>query len=132
MIRRLRHPVGASKACDEAPGSHTRLVARTLVFAVALFACSGSSSEEDHAHHDHAEPSGEADVHTTTGEVRILEEATITIAHEEIPDFMPAMTMPFHVTEEANGEGLAVGDRVRFTLAPHEGGGFELREITKL
>lgn len=53
------------------------------------------------------------------GQIRSLEPGgtTVVIAHEEIPDFMPAMTMPFTVKDAALLRGLAVGDQVRFALA---------------
>lgn len=41
---------------------------------------------------------------------------SIRIAHEDIPDFMPAMTMEFAVREEETVPGVAPGDRVRFVL----------------
>ena len=46
----------------------------------------------------------------------------ITIRHEEIPGFMPAMTMPFKVKDVRMLEGLMPGDRVsgRFVVAIHE------------
>ncbi len=46
----------------------------------------------------------------------------ITIRHEEIPGFMPAMTMPFKVKNVRILEGLIPGDRVRgtFVVAAHE------------
>lgn len=53
------------------------------------------------------------------GQIRALESdgKTVVIAHEEIPDFMPAMTMPFEVKDPRLLRGLAPGDRVRFSLA---------------
>ncbi len=46
----------------------------------------------------------------------------ITIRHEEIPGFMPAMTMPFKVKNVRILEGLIPGDRVSgtFVVAAHE------------
>jgi len=41
---------------------------------------------------------------------------TINIAHEEIPDFMEAMTMPFTVQKPELLRGLAPGDLVKFHL----------------
>jgi protein SCO1/2 len=41
----------------------------------------------------------------------------IVIRHEDIPGFMPAMTMPFAVKDEALLAGRAPGDLVRGTLA---------------
>ncbi|HEX5177131.1 MAG TPA: SCO family protein [Chthoniobacteraceae bacterium] len=40
----------------------------------------------------------------------------ITVEHEEIPGFMPAMTMPFSVKEMREVERLSVGDAIRFEL----------------
>lgn len=44
------------------------------------------------------------------------ERREIVIRHEEIPGFMPAMTMPFPVKDEALLEGRMPGDRVEATL----------------
>lgn len=46
---------------------------------------------------------------------RAFHEGTITIQHEDIPGFMPAMTMPFF-TDEREARGLVPGDRVEFTF----------------
>ena len=40
----------------------------------------------------------------------------LEIDHEEIPGFMPAMTMPYEVADAGLLQGLAKGDRVRGTL----------------
>lgn len=44
-------------------------------------------------------------------------EGRITIAHEEIPNYMMAMTMPFKVKDTSLFGGVAVGDSVEGTLA---------------
>lgn len=41
---------------------------------------------------------------------------TLTVAHEEIKDFMPAMTMPFTLRDEWAYEVLAPGDQIAATL----------------
>jgi len=41
---------------------------------------------------------------------------TIRIAHEAIPDYMPAMTMPFTVKGPIRFQELAPGDRIQFQL----------------
>lgn len=41
---------------------------------------------------------------------------TVRITHEEIPDYMPAMTMPFYVKDGNLLNGLVVGDGVEFDL----------------
>lgn len=50
-----------------------------------------------------------------TGVVRApLADGRIVIEHEEIPGFMPAMTMPFFARDEPDIVKLRAGDRVRF------------------
>ncbi len=44
----------------------------------------------------------------------------IRIEHEEIPDYMPAMTMPLSVKETALLQGLQSGETIEFTLAVTE------------
>jgi protein SCO1/2 len=44
------------------------------------------------------------------------ESGAIAVAHDAIPDYMPAMTMPFMLADPRDGERLSPGDRVRFTL----------------
>ena len=46
-------------------------------------------------------------------------EGRVMVAHEEIPGYMPAMTMPFAVAPEAV-PAVRAGDRVRFTLRVSE------------
>ncbi|MCC6164368.1 MAG: SCO family protein [Acidobacteria bacterium] len=41
----------------------------------------------------------------------------VMISHDEIPGYMPAMTMPFRLDPEAPVPALRPGDRVRFTLS---------------
>jgi protein SCO1 len=45
------------------------------------------------------------------------EQHTLTIRHDDIQGFMPAMTMPFRVRERSLVEGRVPGDLVRATLA---------------
>ncbi len=49
------------------------------------------------------------------------EGGTVRIAHEDIPGYMPAMTMPFAVSAE-DAKALRVGDRVQFLLRPESSG----------
>ncbi|MGH2569481.1 MAG: SCO family protein [Bacteroidota bacterium] len=53
------------------------------------------------------------------GEVVSIDTAKsrVTIAHEEIPDYMMAMTMPFKVKDRSLFHNLQVGDSVQGTLA---------------
>ena len=47
---------------------------------------------------------------------------TVRIRHEEIPDYMPAMTMPFDVRNTNELAGLAAGDAVIFQMKVTETG----------
>ena len=53
-----------------------------------------------------------------TGKVLTIEpdKQVITVAHEEIKDFMPAMTMPFTLREDWPFKVLAKGDQITATL----------------
>jgi protein SCO1 len=53
------------------------------------------------------------------GQILAVDEAqhTLTIRHDDIPGFMPGMTMPFKVRDLALLEGRVPGDLVRATLA---------------
>jgi protein SCO1/2 len=58
------------------------------------------------------------------GLVRDLEPAdsTLIIEHEDIPGFMPSMTMPFTVRPTAEMEGVQVGDALSFDFVVREDG----------
>lgn len=93
----------------------------------ALAAACGGAEQTEAAAQD-------ADTYTTTGTVREIRRSrsSITIQHADVPGYMPAMTMPFEVENEAHFEGLAEGDRVRFTFRREEGGRHVIVSITKL
>ena len=45
---------------------------------------------------------------------------TVIIAHEAVPTYMDAMTMPFKVKQPAELDGLHSGDQIRFRLKVSE------------
>ena len=57
-------------------------------------------------------------VFAATGVVQKISPAenSVTIKHEAISGFMPAMTMPFNVKEKDGLKGLTVGDEITFHL----------------
>src|SRR6266550_3162295 len=57
---------------------------------------------------DHGRPDGRRDV---------------TVKHEDIPNFMPAMTMAYSVNQPHSLDGLQPGDLVTATLVLHPGSG---------
>ena len=56
---------------------------------------------------------------------------TVRIRHEEIPDYMPAMTMPFDVRNTNELAGLAAGDAVTFQMKVTETDGW-IEQIKKI
>jgi len=55
---------------------------------------------------------------TVKGVLKKLEAGnpTVTIQHEEVPNYMPAMTMPFTAKDPKELQGVAVGDSIVFQL----------------
>lgn len=51
-------------------------------------------------------------------------ESRVVINHEEIPDYMPAMTMPFDVRDTNELAGIAPGDQVKFSMIVTEDDGW--------
>ncbi|HXG03524.1 MAG TPA: copper-binding protein [Candidatus Binatia bacterium] len=63
-------------------------------------------------------PYGTEQIHTAQGVVRtvIREIGVVVLTHEDIPGFMPAMTMGFRAADPALYRDVEVGDVIRFTL----------------
>jgi len=63
---------------------------------------------------------------TLQGQVLALEPArkTLTVKHEEIKGFMPAMTMPYEVRDAKLLDGLAPGDLINATLVVVSNGAY--------
>lgn len=76
---------------------------------------------------------GSARSYTTRGTIKAIapDRLSAKIAHEEIPGFMKAMTMPF-VTTPALLTGITVGDRVNFTFEMKESGDLVVTALSKL
>jgi Cu/Ag efflux protein CusF len=49
------------------------------------------------------------------------ERGRVTVAHDDIPGLMAAMTMPFEVEDPAALHRIATGDRIRFTVRRIDG-----------
>lgn len=62
--------------------------------------------------------STDVQVYAVKGVVQELkaDRRTVVIKHEPVPDFMPAMTMPFKARDAGELENVAPGDEVTFTL----------------
>lgn len=63
-------------------------------------------------------PPPSPDILTGEGVVQkiIKPDRRVVVAHEDIPDFMDAMTMSFEVDKPSLLDTLRPGDRIRFTL----------------
>ena len=69
--------------------------------------------------------------YTTRGRIEALTPMRADIAHEDVPGYMPAMTMPFFAKEEGQLASFTVGDSVEFTFEVQEAGRHEIVEIGK-
>ncbi|MGZ4963295.1 MAG: SCO family protein [Limisphaerales bacterium] len=88
-------------------------VALTLAVVVSAVAIHRQIPAHNPATHQAAEQSFDV-----KGRIVSLEPGgkTVHIAHEDIPDFMPAMTMPFTIKHPEQVADLAPGDAVKFHL----------------
>ena len=87
------------------------LAALTLLASSALVLTHRTATPET--------PPAPVQTYQVHGVVRALTpaEKTIRITHEAIPNYMPAMTMPFPVKDTRLLSGLQVGDQVQFELS---------------
>src|SRR3954466_13493999 len=52
---------------------------------------------------------------------------TVTVSHRDIPNYMPAMSMPFHVRKSSQLAGLYPGAQIEFILVPRKSGSYAER-----
>ena len=87
--------------------------------ALALASCAASSATSGPAASAPTTASaGAAQRYSTVGRVRSVPpgRAFVSIAHQDVPGFMQAMTMDFEPTRPGQLDGLHVGDAVQFTF----------------
>ncbi len=87
-------------------------VAAMILTQLALASCKRAESEARAG----AEPAPQT--FTVQGLLRGIDFAgrSVTVEHEDIPNFMPAMTMPFDVKTMAEVEPLHAGDAIEFKM----------------
>jgi protein SCO1/2 len=86
----------------------TRAAAGLVIAMLGIAACGGGNDRT---------ASGEERQFAATGLiVAILEDGQVSVAHDAIPGFMPAMTMPLTLANPRDAGRLTPGDRVQFTL----------------
>ena len=111
-----------------------RMRARLMMFGLSLALVSGLGVLYL-GHRSKAFSSGTvaARTYTLRGMIQKLEpeQKLLVIAHEAIPSYMPAMTMPFKVLLASDFNGLQVGDRILFRLSITETQSW-IDRITKL
>ena len=88
----------------------SRTILLSLIVAVTVVMSCGRQQTDE---------SKPANFYHLKGQVVALDPASslITIAHEKIPGFMEAMTMPFSVKDSVLFRGVKVGDSVRGVVA---------------
>src|SRR5262245_13331152 len=92
---------------------------RTIIALAALLVGAGCSQDD-------------SKTYQLTGQVLAVEPSKkqILIKHEDIPGFMPAMTMPYTVSDDALLKDRAVGDLITASLRVASDGAY-LTKITK-
>ena len=86
----------------------TRAAAGLVMAMLGIAACGGGNA---------GTASGDERQFAATGLiVAILEDGQVSVAHDAIPGFMPAMTMPLTLANPRDAGRLTPGDRVQFTL----------------
>src|SRR5215475_8487317 len=95
-----------------------------LLILVLAAGAIGSSMALTHRASGKARPTNPSSFRTFQVNGRIREIAattkTLTIAHEEILDYMPSMTMPLQVRDTSLLKGLRAGDEIHFELSVTE------------
>ena len=109
------------------------LTAISVAFVFGLAACKGSSSTSDTS--STSAPQSGKKAYTTRGTVKSFGEGrkTVKIAHEEIPGYMKAMTMPFAVSAplQSTLDGMNEGDAVDFSFTEESDGRMLIQSIKK-
>ncbi|MBL8716775.1 MAG: copper-binding protein [Myxococcales bacterium] len=101
------------------------LVLLALALALPVCACGPSTKP--------AADGTTVQIHATEGTIESISPngRVLHIAHEEIPGYMLAMTMPFEASSAAVIKGLKAGDRVVFEFEEREDGRRVIVRCTK-
>lgn len=89
------------------PNAVSGRIATLLCLAFAIAACDRSATTDSSARS-----------YQVRGIVRGFapDRSTVSIEHEDIPGFMPSMTMPFSVKNQQETAGLKIGDAISFRM----------------
>src|SRR5688572_16015344 len=113
----------------------TKITSAALV-SLAVFgfaACNRSSSTPTGDTTSTSAPQSGKKAYTTKGTIKSFGEGrkTVKIAHEEIPGYMKAMTMPFAASAPTMLDSLNEGDAVDFSFSEESDGRMLLQSIKK-
>lgn len=113
--------------------SSTSLVVSLAAILLVAPAPACSKSQETSAKPAAAASSAPRQTYSTAGKVRAIGERkdNITIAHEDIPGYMKAMTMMFEVEKPDMIKDINAGDQVTFTFTDRGEGQLFLESISK-
>lgn len=103
----------------------------TLASCGASSSASGAASTGDESVDAQDERAPRYTTRGTVEEIR-TERRQLVIHHEDVPGYMPEMTMPFAVEDPSLFDGIAVGQRVEFTFSAEPGGRHVIRAIRRL
>src|SRR6476469_2093030 len=109
---------GFSTSCRASKGRTDLPVGRALILFLAIAATSCGADESK--------------TYQLTGQILVVKPETreVLVKHEDIPGFMPAMTMPYTVSDAAILKDRAAGDLITATLKVAPDGAY-LTAITR-
>lgn len=107
------------------------LLAAVVALSLTALACSKTNAGGPTGT---ATSSSDLEVRTAKGVIKSLDEnaKTATIDHEDIPNYMKAMTMKFDVESAALLKDIKAGDKVEFTFTETKSGGLLVTKMKKL
>jgi protein SCO1/2 len=109
---------------------HQKLL--TALFACLLgVSCAMCSRPAAPSGADAGADAGAVRSYSSRGVVRGIDtgKKTITIAHEDIPGYMKAMTMPFDLRDTSLVKGVSDGDKISFTFTDEGQGRLVVQSI---
>ncbi len=104
-----------------------------FLFAVLLLGCTEKTSQTPAPVAESNSAKTNSQIFEVRGVVQEVnpEKKQVTIKHEDIPNYMPAMTMPFDVKTTSELAEIAAGDEVKFRLVVTEDEGW-IEDIQKI
>ena len=129
QVTAARSPYGKGSLMRSSPLEFALLLALAGCHRVEATPTAGSAGVTS----AHAADPAMVDRYSAHGVVKSVDpdRKKLSIAHDDIPGFMKAMTMPFEVPDRSMLEGLAVGDAVDFSFTDDGSGHLTIDRMTK-